>query len=271
MSIPVSVLVCARNEARCLARCLSSLSDFAEVVLIDSGSTDETGAIAESFGARVVHFDWNGQYPKKRQWCLDQLSLAHEWTFFVDADEVITPALAAEIARVMQNPAHEGYFVAGLYVMDGRVLQHGLRNNKLALFKRQSFHFPVVDDLSIPGMGEMEGHYQPLPRPEFNQDVRIGALTQPLWHYAYQSGENWQSRHQRYATWEAGMNAREAWPADPDPRREALKRLFRALPCRGVIAFIHSYIYKGGFLDGAAGLALARDRWRYYTLVRRVQ
>lgn len=264
-SVPVSVLISARNEAACLARCLASLSAFDEIVVIDSGSADATARIAQSFGVRVESFTWNGRYPKKRQWCLENLALKHEWVFFVDADEVIPPALAQEIAALMHAPAHEGYFVEGLYVVQGRVLRHGARNSKLVLFRRAAFAFPVVNDLGIPGMGEMEGHYQPVPV----AGARIGRLENPMLHYAYESGEDWESRHRRYAVWEAGMNRRNAWPADPVPARQRLKALFRRLPCRGVIAFTHSYIYKAGFLDGRAGFALARDRYRYYRLVAR--
>lgn len=265
MNIPVSVLISTRNEAGCLARCLAALSAFDDIVVIDSGSTDDTVLIAQSFGARVVPFTWNGQYPKKRQWCLDQLSLAHEWIFFVDADEVIPSVLTAEIADTLQAPAHEGYFVDGLYVMGTQLLRHGLRNTKLVLFKRGAFAFPLVNDLDLPGMGEMEGHYQPVP---VSQGT-IGRLQNPMLHYAYESGEDWQSRHARYAGWEAGMNKADAWPVDPVPLRQLMKAFFRRLPCRGVIAFVHSYIYKRGFLDGWAGFALARDRYRYYTLVAR--
>lgn len=265
MNIPVSVLISTKNEAACLARCLASLRAFDEIVVIDSGSTDDTALIAQSFGVRVAPFTWNGQYPKKRQWCLDQLSLAHEWVLFVDADEVIPPNLCAEVSMLMHAPTHDGYFIDGLYVMGGHVLRHGLRNSKLVLFKRAAFAFPVVNDLGIPGMGEMEGHYQPAPV----AGATIGRLKHPMLHYAYESGENWESRHQRYALWEAGMNKRDAWPLDPVPARQRLKALFRRLPCRGMIAFVHSYIYKCGFLDGRAGFALARDRYRYYTLVAR--
>ena len=265
MNIPASVLISTKNEAGCLARCLASLSGFDEIVVIDSGSTDDTVLIAQSFGARVVPFAWNGQYPKKRQWCLDHLTLAHEWIFFVDADEVIPPALTAEIETTLLSPAHDGYFVDGLYVMNDHVLRHGLRNSKLVLFKRHAFAFPVVHDLDIPGMGEMEGHYQPVPV----AGASMGRLANPMLHYAYESGEDWQSRHARYASWEAGMNKADAWPVDPVPLRQLMKVLFRRLPCRGMIAFLHSYIYKRGFLDGAAGFALARDRYHYYTLVAR--
>lgn len=263
MNIPVSVLVCAKNEGKCLGRCLASLSAFDDIVVIDSHSADDTALIAQSYGARVVPFAWNGQYPKKRQWCLDQLALAYEWILFVDADEVIPETLALEIAAILQNPAHEGYFIEGLYVMQGRVLRHGLRNAKLVLFRRHIFSFPVVNDLGIPGMGEMEGHYQPVPL----RKAAIGRLKNPLLHYAYESGEGWQSRHERYALWEAGMDRRDAWPVDPVPVRQLMKVLFRRLPCRGAIAFFHSYIYKRGFLDGLAGLTLAQDRFRYYRLV----
>lgn len=265
MNIPVSVLISTKNEAGCLARCLASLSGFDDIIVIDSGSTDDTALIAQSFGVRVVPFMWNGQYPKKRQWCLDQLNLAHEWIFFVDADEVVPPALIAEIADILKVPEHDGYFVDGLYVIGNQVLRHGLHNSKLALFKRYVFVFPVVNDLGISGMGEMEGHYQPVPV----ADARIGRLKNPLLHYAYESGENWESRHARYAVWEAGMNKSGAWPIDPVPARQLLKSLFRRLPCRGAVAFAHSYLYKCGFLDGRAGFALARDRYRYYTLVAR--
>ncbi len=265
MSIPVSVLISTKNEAGCLARCLAALSGFDEIVVIDSGSTDDTALIAQSFGARVVPFTWNGQYPKKRQWCLDQLVLAHEWVLFIDADEVMTPALSAEIAVILQAPSHDGYFIEGLYVMNGQVLHHGIRNTKLVLFRRGTFSYPVVNDLDLPGMGEMEGHYQPVPV----ADARIAYLGNPLFHYAYESGEDWQSRHARYAAWEAGMNQSSAWPADPVATRQFLKAIFRRLPYRGVIAFVHSYIYKRGFLDGVAGFSLARDRYRYYTLVAR--
>ncbi len=264
--IPISVLISTRNEEARMPACLAALEMFGEIIVIDSGSTDNTFKIAATLGAQVVPFTWNGQYPKKRQWCLNNLTLAHDWIFFVDADEVLTTALIDEIRALFQEkPTHDGYFVDGLYVIDGVVLKHGIKNSKLVLFDRRKFNFPVVSDLDIPGMGEMEGHYQPVA----TNSATIGHLKAPLLHYAYNSGENWQSRHHRYAQWEAGMNARHAWPVDPVPQRQKLKELFRALPCRGLIAFIHSYILKCGFLDGRAGFGLALDRYRYYVMVAR--
>ncbi len=265
--IPISVLVMTRNEAPRIGHCLAALKGFDEIVVVDSASSDETLALARASRARTESFVWNGQYPKKRQWCLDNLTLKHDWVFLVDADEEVTPALTAEIRVLFESgKLVAGYFVQGLYVREGQVLRFGLHNSKLVLFDRRRVEFPVVDDAGFPGMGEIEGHYQPVLKPSFGKDT-IGRLRQPLLHHAYDDPAGWEARHRRYATWEAAMNAHNAWPTDPVPARQALKRLFRRLPARGAIAFAHSYILKCGFLDGRAGFMLARDRWRYYAMI----
>lgn len=263
--IPVSVLIMTRNEEKRLTRCLAPLQAFDEIVVVDSESMDATAAVAAAAGARVVNFRWNGRYPKKRQWCLDNLSFRNDWVLFVDADEVLTDNLVSEIANISFDAA--GYFIRGLYVVDGKIMQRGLANNKIALFHRGLMMFPAVDDLDLPGMGEIEGHYQPVLKDGF-KDRKIGRLNEPLLHYAYEGG-GWHERHERYAAWERGMNARDAWPADPVPARQVLKRIFRILPGRGVAAFLHSYALKGGFLEGKQGFRLARDRCRYYRMIRR--
>lgn len=260
--IPVSVIVAAKNEERAIARCLEALSDFAEIIVVDSNSEDKTQEIARGLGARVENFSWNGRYPKKRQWILENVAIAHEWIFFVDADEILTPELVAEIRRLKFD--RDGYFVKGRYVWDGKELNYGLQNNKLVLFRRAKFAFPEVGDLDLP-MGEIEGHYQPRPKGR----AIIGQLNNPLLHYI-DDLEAWDRRHERYAAWEAGMNARCAWPRDPDPKRQKMKEIFRAAPCRGLIAFLHSYILKLGFLDGRSGLDFARSRGKYYNQINRL-
>lgn len=265
--LPVSVVVVTRDEARRLPACLDALRGFPDIVVVDSGSIDGTPEIARASGARVVPFVWDGRYPKKRQWCLDHLAL-RDWVFFVDADEIVTPELKAAVAGLFAAgaPPCDGYFVPGRYVIGGRTLRFGLCNAKLALFDRRRFAFPVVDDLDLPGMGEIEGHYQPVARPGC-AGARTGRLSAALCHHAYDDEGAWDRRHCRYAAWERGMNARGAWPRDPVAAREALKTLFRAMPGRAAAAFVHSYLAKGGFLDGMAGYRLARDRFRYYRMI----
>jgi hypothetical protein len=87
-----------------------------------------------------------------------------------------------------------GYFVRGQYIMNGKPLRFGLKNNKLALFNRRAIHFPIVDDLAIPGMGEIEGHYQPVLKDEYF-DYQIGQIKMPLLHDACDDREAWHARH----------------------------------------------------------------------------
>lgn len=261
--INVSVLIATLNEAENLPRCLSALKDFDEIIVIDSGSADGTQQVAHSFGVRTEDFNWNGDYPKKRQWCLDNLDIKHDYIFFVDGDEELTPALVDEIKALDFNA--DGYFIKGQYVWDDIKLKHGLKNNKLVLFNRHKIEFPVIDDLDIDGMGEIEGHYQPV----LKADGKLSSLHAPMLHHAYEDCEGWEARHLRYAEWAAEMIRRDAYPKDPDAFRQFLKSLFRRLPLRGAIAFCHSYIINLGFLDGAAGYGFARSRMEYYRLVSR--
>lgn len=261
--IPVTVIITTRNEESNIARCLNALISFDEVIVVDSNSSDETCEIASDMGARIEGFVWDGSYPKKRQWCLDHIETKHDTIFFVDADEVVTLELINEIKSVIGAPC-AGYFVKGRYIWNGKPLKYGLQNNKLVLFDRNKIEFPVVDDLDIAGMGEVEGHYQPVLKKECAGEL-LGQLTEPLQHYA--DNDNWQERHKRYAHWEAEMINRNAYPKDPSSMREFLKYMFRPMPFRSLIAFAHSYILKGGIFDGRAGYDFAKSRYTYYKMV----
>ena len=265
--IPISVLVTTKNEERHIARCLDALTDFEEVIVIDSHSEDRTVEIAKSKGARVEDYQWNGQYPKKRQWCLDNLNIGYNWIFMVDADEVLTADIIEEIGVLTkkENKA-AGFFVKGRYAWKGKVLKYGLTNNKLALFDRRKIEFPVVDDLDIDGIGEIEGHYQPVLKQEFQHDT-IGQIASLLLHYAYEDEGAWLRRHERYAHWESAMIKRNVWPEDPVRVRQVLKKITRTSALRPCLIFLYSYIFKLGFLDGKAGFEFALSRKKYCKMV----
>ncbi|PCJ98214.1 MAG: glycosyl transferase 2 family protein [Zetaproteobacteria bacterium] len=267
--IPISVLITTKNEESNIARCLDALKYFSQVIVIDSHSSDNTCDISRRFGVETILYKWNGQYPKKRQWCLETLNIQHDWVFFVDADEVVTPACVEEIRTLFQEPrAEAGFFVKGEYVLDGTVLRHGLKNNKLALIHRERLEFPVVDDLSIDGMGEIEGHYQPVLKSEYAR-ADIGQICAPLLHYAYEDDKEWLERHERYAAWESEMTKRGIWPKDPILWRQMVKTWLRKSIFRSYAMFLYSYIVKLGFLDGKMGYRLALSRQRYCALIYR--
>lgn len=258
--IPVTAIVATLNEEKNLARCLASLERFDEVIVLDSHSTDKTPEIARSFGASYIPFVWNGQYPKKRQWALDNLPLRHERVFFIDADEEATEQLCSEIEYLDWNVP--GYFVRGLYVVNGTILRHGIHNKKLCLFDRRAFHFPVVDDLDIPGMGEIEGHYQPVPTTTLPK--RIPVLRNPVLHYATDDPERYARRHEGYAQWQAGMKARNAHPKDPVARRQLAKTFYRHMPFKRLFWWVYFYIWRLGFLEYKNNLAIYKEKQKYH-------
>lgn len=258
----VSAVVMTKNEERNIEKCLRSLVGIPEVFVVDSGSTDRTVQIAEALGAQVVDFRWNGRYPKKKQWCLENLPFRHDWVLYVDADEELTPALAAEIARLLAGtPRCAGYFVSYDYLFEGRVLKHGQRAAKLVLFDRGKGRFLDYDDLDAANMWEVEGHYQP------SIDGPVGMLRHPMLHTDHDSLFHWFERHNRYSDWEAVVRNKGAFVSEEESQlasRGRLKAVFDRLPGKPLASFVYGYVAKQGFRDGRAGFDFAVAKAFYY-------
>ena len=157
--LPISVIIPVRNEARNLPRCIESLANFAEVYVIDSQSTDDTIAIAESHGAKVIQFHYAGGWPKKRQWAMDTLSLTGDWILLLDADEVLTPELVEEIRRALQDPKMCGYSIRLQMYFLGRVLRHCDASFwKLSLFRKGRGRFECRLKDQDTSMADIEIH-----------------------------------------------------------------------------------------------------------------
>ena len=86
-NLPLTVVIAVKNEERNLPLCLERLSRFSKIVVIDSGSTDQTRVIAEKFGCEFISFKWDGHFPKKRNWFLLNHRVDQPWVFFLEADE----------------------------------------------------------------------------------------------------------------------------------------------------------------------------------------
>jgi glycosyltransferase involved in cell wall biosynthesis len=261
-SIPVSVIIMTKNEETDLPICLRALRDFDEVFVVDSESTDQTSAIAEAFGARLVSFSWNGRYPKKKQWCLDNLPFSHDWVFYVDADEQATPDLCSELADLVRgNPPHAAYFVRLDYVFLGRLLTHGHQMHKLSLLNRHHARFLEYDDLAAQRAGEVELHVQP------TVSGTVGMLRGRLIHNDHDSLYSYWERQNRYTDWEALLRNKGGITREEEAavgRTMLLKQLFQTLPGKPLLVFLHHYLFRRGFLDGRAGFHWAVDRALYH-------
>ena len=262
-SLPISVIIAVRNEAHNLPRCLESLTAVGEVCVIDSQSTDNTAAIAESYGARVVQFHYVGGWPKKRQWAMDTLSLAYDWILLLDADEVLTAELAEEIRKAIQDRNIDGYYIALQMHFLGRQLRHsGASFWKLSLFRKGLGRFECRLQDQDASMADMEVH---------EHIVVNGAtrkLLRPLVHHNVESFSRYIQKHNEYSNWEAHVwvdairnkgnrNQEEIQPAfwgNQAQRRRWLRRRFLGAPGSPILFFLYKYVLKLGVLDGVPGL-----------------
>jgi glycosyltransferase involved in cell wall biosynthesis len=120
--LSLSVVLITHNAAAQLPECLASVAFADEVVIVDSGSTDGTQALAGRYGARVVAKEWLG-YGRQKQFAVEQA--AHDWVLCLDADERVSPELAASMVRALQAPAAPVYRMARRNRFLGRWLAHG--------------------------------------------------------------------------------------------------------------------------------------------------
>jgi glycosyltransferase involved in cell wall biosynthesis len=256
--LPISVIIPVRNEAHNLPRCLESVRGFGEVYVIDSQSSDATIEIAESYGAKVVQFRYQGGWPKKRQWAMDTLPLAYDWIFLLDADEAFTPELLAEIKLAVRNPNVNGYQVALRMYFLGRVLRHsGASFYKLSLFRRGKGRYECRLKEQDASMADMEVHEHVV------VEGATGSLSNPLLHHNVDSLSRYIQKHDEYSNWEARVWMQgESGYGDLPPnlfgtqaqRRRWLKKKFLGLPGSPLLLFLYRYILRLGFLDGVPGL-----------------
>ena len=256
--VPISVIVPVRNEAHNLRRCLESLKGVGEVYVADSGSTDDTVAIAETYGANVVQFHYAGGWPKKRQWAMDTLSFAHDWILLLDADEALTPVLVEEMRLAIADPGFAGYEILLRMFFLGRELRHsGANFSKLSLFRRGKGRFECRLQDQDANMADMEVHEHVI------VEGRVGKLRNPLLHHNVESLSRYICKHDEYSNWEARVwlegdaSSRELPPSlfgRQAQRRRWLRRTLFRLPGSPLALFLYKYLFCLGFLDGIPGL-----------------
>ena len=258
--IPVSVVVPIKNEAANLPRCLASVGWADEIFVVDSQSTDGSQHIAEEHGATVVQFDFNGTWPKKKNWALENLPFRNEWVFLLDADEVLPNEAEAEFRSAIANAGKvAGYWINRRFMFMGKWLRHAYYPNwNLRLFLHSSGRYEKLTEAATES-GDNEVH---------EHVVVQGATARlrcQLDHYAFPSVAVFVEKHNRYSNWEAQVALAEArgvrsiqLQSATVARRRRLKRLAQRLPFRPFLRFLHVYVWQRRFLDGREGYYFAR-------------
>ena len=264
--IPVSVLIPAKNEESNLPACLESVARADEVFVVDSQSSDRSIEISTNYGANVVQFYFNGRWPKKKNWSLDNLPFRNEWVLIVDCDERITPELWDEIATVIQDPNYNGYYLNRRVFFLGQWIRYGGKypDWNLRLFKHKSGRYENLNTEDIPNTGDNEVHEHVI------LDGKVGYLKNDMLHIDFRDIYHWLERHNRYSNWEArvyyniltGNDESGTIGAnlfgDAVQRKRFLKKIWVKLPFKPLLRFILFYFIRLGFLDGKAGYIYGR-------------
>jgi glycosyltransferase involved in cell wall biosynthesis len=250
-SVPLTVVILARDEAPNIARCIASVAWAGQIVVVDSGSTDDTIPIARSRGAEVIEQSWLG-FSGQREFAVRHPLLRHDWVYFVDADEWVSPQLATEIAHRLREPRCAGFAHRLRLVFQGTWIRHcgwysGSWVVRLVDRRRAAYDGSPVGERAC-----VDGEVCRLRNDIVDEDQK-GLAT-------------WLHKHVRYAQLEAHRRGRpttlrqriRSWRSRNDSRpvtRALLKDVvFPCVPAKPVALFAYMYIVRLGFLDGRAGL-----------------
>ncbi len=230
----ISFAIVAKNEEHNLRRVLPSIAWADEIVLVDSGSTDGTVALAREYGAKVFHESWKG-YGGQCNSALDKCT--SEWVFSLDADEVVRPDLAAEIEDLLSgSPEYAAYWVPRRNLFLGQWMRHGgfSPDRKLRLFRR--------------GAARLREDTEPHATPKF--DGPTGTLRGAMVHDAYPTLSLYIEHMERYSTAIVPLVlARGIYGA-------SLFSFLANVLVNPVATFAYNYFCRLGFLDGRRGLLL---------------
>lgn len=225
----LSVIIIAKNEAANIGPCIESVSWADEIIVVDSGSTDDTVNIAREMGALVyLYADWPGFGPQKNR----ALNYATgDWVFSIDADERVTPELRAELEQAMRDSAADGYYCPRLSQFCGQFIHHSgwYPDFVLRLFKRGAGRFSdslVHESVLLTG--------------------KTAKLKTPLLHYSYLSSADVERKVEHYST----AAAQQMFEAG---KQSSL--LSAALS--GGWAFVRTYAIRLGVFDGVVGWNIA--------------
>ena len=224
----LTIIIAAKNEAHNISECIKSASFADEIILLDSGSTDGTQQLAESIGAKVVSTDWPGYGPQQSR----GIGLAKsDWVLSLDADERITAALKAEVLEAIDSGRADGYRLPRLSSLCGTFIHHGgwRPDYTLRLVKREKAGFTH--------------HFL---HAHMTVDGTKADLKESLVHYSYRDLDDVLEKLNRYASGNA-----------KDLDSKGVKGSFSKAITHGVWAFIRTYLFRAGFLDGRYGFILA--------------
>lgn len=237
----LSITIITKNEAGNISECVRSARFADEVVVVDCGSTDDTVALARAEGAQVHVMDWAGDGPQKNR-AIDFAT--GDWFLSLDADERVTPELAREVRAAIEREDIVGYRIPRLSMYAGRFMHHG------------GWRPDYVWRLARRGRARWTDTQM---HASMKVDGATGTLRESIIHYSFRNMESVVEKLNRYST----AGARDMHAAG---RKGSLGRAV----AHGLWAFLRTYVFRLGFLDGRFGfmLAVSNAEGTYYRYVK---
>ncbi len=237
----ISAVIITLNEAENISEAINSVKWADEIIVVDSGSADETVNLAKAAGAKVFKHSWEGYAAQKN---LANGKAKSEWILSLDADERVSDELREEIRALIEAPEHDGYYIPRRSWFLGRWIKHchWYPDYQLRLFRK--------DNAEWTG-GEVHEHIK--------VTGSTGKLKNDILHYTYKDIADQTERLNKYST----LWAKEAFARGKRP--SVFKMLFSPF-----FTFINVYILRLGFLDGFAGLVISRSL-AYYSFQKKAK
>jgi glycosyltransferase involved in cell wall biosynthesis len=237
---PLSAYIRTRNEARMIADVVRAALQVAdEVVVIDSGSSDDTARLAEEAGARVIRHEWRGNGHQKR---IGEEACRHDWLIDLDADEVVTPELAEEIAAlfaageppcpISRTPMAFAPPIGDPWIGFGGSIRHKLYDRRVV---RAPAH-AAWDQFEIPA------------------GTAVGRLKAPILHHAFTGADHLMEKLNRNSSTRAAM-------LDPKPMPFLVLRILFGLPFYFLKRLLFDGLFRGGVYGFSFALMSGFGRW----------
>ncbi len=250
----ITLIILTKNEEKNIAAAIESARQIASrILVVDSGSTDETVRIAKELGAETFFHEWEG-HARQFNWALDHCDIRTTWVFRLDADERISEDLAEEIKTVLSSPDADGYEMRWRIYFMGKWISHG------------GTHKPYFLRLFRFGKGRVE---EKLIDEHIIVDGPVKRLKGDLIHYDYKGLDAWLNKHVWYSSLELAMYEGQAGLTGGNEAQKRKRGLYYKLPLffRARLYYWYRYYFQLGFLDGREGKILIYLQAYWYRFI----
>ena len=252
----ISIVIPIKEDTTNLKELLENLKtfNFNDIHVVDSLQCAENKNLCQQFNATYRIFEWDGNFPKKRNWYLEQADL-REWVLFLDSDERLTKAFVNELREIRENGT-SGFAVHYNNTFLGKELRFGDIMTKIPLIRRDVRFERIEEDSWSPFDMEIHEH------PDINSN-EVSRISSRIEHLEKTSLNKYISKHNSYSDWEANRIT-SGMSIGNRNLRTRIKYFVLRSRFSGIYYFLFAYIFRFGFLDGRAGFTLALMKAQYF-------